>query len=411
MRSKTVWFLATLLLFVPLLAAEAQDVDVPGNITMTDSTGTQGNILKGGVPFLHNFGTDNTFIGSNAGNFTMSGVGNTGTGAGALHGNGMYGWYNTATGYQALFLNNSGYDNTAIGALALRSNVFGDFNTAIGYGALTSNDDGHDNTATGAEALRNNTWGEGNTATGDRALVNNTYGNSNTGTGSGALYSNTAGWGNTASGVAALRNNTIGTDNTASGIIALFNNTTGSNNTATGYLALNGNTTGRNNTAIGVAADVSAGDLTNATAIGNGAVVDASNKIRLGNHDVTVIEGEVGFTASSDVNRKENFEPVEGEEVLTKIRGLSLTSWNFIGHDPKQLRHYGPMAQDFFAAFGRDGIGTIGTETTITSTDIDGILMIAAQALERRTEALMVENADLKARLDALEHRVGNRAR
>jgi hypothetical protein len=75
------------------------------------------------------------------------------------------------------------------------------------------------------------------------------------------------------------------------------------------------------------------------------------------------------------------------------------------------------MAQDFFAAFGHDGIGTIGTDTTITSTDMDGILMIAAQALEKRTveqkkeiQALRGENADLKARLVALERRVGNSA-
>src|SRR5262249_6137213 len=139
----------------------------------------------------------------------------------------------------------------------------------------------------------------------------------------------------------------------------------------------------------------------------------ASNKIRLGDHDVTVIEGEVGFTARSDRNKKENFQPTEGEDVLAKIRGLPLTSWNYVGHDAKQFRHYGPMAQDFFAAFGHDGIGTIGTPTTITSTDIDGILMVAAQALEKRTveqakriDALIGENTELKARLEALERRV-----
>ena len=69
-------------------------------------------------------------------------------------------------------------------------------------------------------------------------------------------------------------------------------------------------------------------------------------------------------------------------------------------------------------------VGTIGTDTSITSTDMDGILMIAAQALERRTvkhenrigkqerraadqdrqiAALRAENAELKARLEALE--------
>ena len=153
---------------------------------------------------------------------------------------------------------------------------------------------------------------------------------------------------------------------------------------------------------------MSAGDLTNATAIGFAAVVNASNKMRLGNSSVTVIEGQVAFTASSDKNKKENFRPVDGEAVLEKIRGFELTSWNFIGHDPKEFRHYGPMAQDFFAAFGHDEVGKIGTETTINSGDMAGILMIAVQALEKRTAELKEKEAQLAAlaaRLDALELR------
>src|SRR5206468_4347973 len=133
--------------------------------------------------------------------------------------------------------------------------------------------------------------------------------------------------------------------------------------------ALSNNATGSGNTAIGAGADVSVFNLLNATAIGAGAIVDASNKIRLGNTAVTVIEAQVGLTVVSDKTKKENFLPVDGEEVLGKIRGLSLSSWNLIGHDPKQFRHYGPVAQEFFAAFGHDGIGTIGTPTTISSTD------------------------------------------
>ena len=179
------------------------------------------------------------------------------------------------------------------------------------------------------------------------------------------------------------------------GASALFSNTTGSNNTAIGVSALASNTTGSNNTAIGAGANVSAGNLTNATAIGFGAVVNASNKIRLGNTAVTVIEGQVAFTASSDKTKKENFQPVDGEEVLGKIRGFELTSWNFIGHDPKEFRHYGPMAQDFFAAFGQDGVGQIGTETTINSGDMAGILMIAVQALEKRTAELKQKEAQI----------------
>jgi len=153
---------------------------------------------------------------------------------------------------------------------------------------------------------------------------------------------------------------------------------------------------------------VSARNLTNATAIGAGATVNASNKVRLGSNFVTVIEGQVGFTAVSDKTQKENFQPVDGEEVLGKIRGFELSSWNFIGHDPKEFRHYGPMAQDFFAAFGHDGMGQIGSETTINSGDMAGILMIAVQALEKRTAELKQKEARiavLESRLEALELR------
>jgi hypothetical protein len=133
----------------------------------------------------------------------------------------------------------------------------------------------------------------------------------------------------------------------------------------------------------------------NATAIGAGTLVNASNKIRLGNAAVTVIEGQVAFTSSSDKTKKENFRPVDGEAVLAKMRGFALTSWNFMGHDPKAFRHYGPMAQDFFAAFGHDDVGQIGTETTINAGDLAGILMIAVQALEKRTAELKQKEAQL----------------
>ena len=194
--------------------------------------------------------------------------------------------------------------------------------------------------------------------------------------------------------------NTTGFYNTAIGLNALLANSTGSQNTAIGLQALQSNTTGTNNTAIGFSANVSTGNLTNATAIGANASVNASNKIRLGDANVTVIEGQVDFTFISDQTKKENFQPVDGEEVLRKIRDFNLTSWNYIGHDPKQFRHYGPMAQDFFAAFGQDGIGTIGTPTTLSSGDMVGILMIAVQTLEK-------QNRDLKARLENLERIAG----
>jgi len=347
MKFKAFCVSAAICTFLASRVGQAQDVDVPGNLTMRNSTDTEGNILKGGSPFIHNFGFNNTFVGLGAGNLTMT----------------------PAAG-----------GNTAVGVNALSGNATGGGNTASGFFALTRNTDGSANTANGFNALFNNSTGIVNTATGGQALISNTTGGANT----------------------------------AVGFNALFGNTTGGDNTAIGLDALVGNTTGFENTAIGHLANVSMEDLTNATAIGSRAVVDASNKIRLGNANVTVIEGEVGFTSISDRSRQENVLPVDGQEVLAKIRELSLASWNFTGQDPGQFRHYGPAAQDFFAAFGRDGLGNIGTPTTITSTDMDGILMIAAQALEKRAseqakeiEALKTENAALSARLEALERAVG----
>src|SRR5437773_6977683 len=60
-----------------------------GNIVLAPSTATAGNILKGTTPFIHNFGNSNTFIGENAGNFTMTGFAgnNTACGASALQNN------------------------------------------------------------------------------------------------------------------------------------------------------------------------------------------------------------------------------------------------------------------------------------------------------------------------------------
>ena len=57
------------------------------------------------------------------------------------------------------------------------------------------------------------------------------------------------------------------------------------------------------------------------------------------------------------------------------------------------------MAQDFFAAFGRDGVGTIGTPTTINSGDMAGILMIAVQGLEKRTAEQTEEIKNLRPKM------------
>ncbi|CAA9258451.1 MAG: Phage tail fiber protein [uncultured Cytophagales bacterium] len=113
--------------------------------------------------------------------------------------------------------------------------------------------------------------------------------------------------------------------------------------------------------------------------------------------------GQNGIGASSDVRKKENFKPLDGEAMLRKIGRFRLHTWNYKGQDPKRFRHYGPMAQDFFAAFGHDGVGVIGTDTTITSTDFNGINFAAIQALVERTEQLRQKDGQLEAKTRELE--------
>ncbi|MBO9615479.1 MAG: tail fiber domain-containing protein [Dyadobacter sp.] len=111
----------------------------------------------------------------------------------------------------------------------------------------------------------------------------------------------------------------------------------------------------------------------------------------------------------SDVNKKENFAPVNGEDFLQKISKMSLTSWNYKGQDPKQYRHYGPMAQDFYKAFGQDAYGTIGSDTTINQADFDGVNLIAVQALIRRMEEMSAEIATIKTELAAARSEQGRK--
>jgi len=119
-----------------------------GNLTLQDTTATTGTLFKGANRFIHNFGTENTFIGVFAGNLVMSGFRNTATGFGALQDN-MAGNNNSAIGYQALFKNSTGNSNTAIGRFALRDNTTGSNNIALGDRAAGSNEVGNNNIAIG----------------------------------------------------------------------------------------------------------------------------------------------------------------------------------------------------------------------------------------------------------------------
>ncbi|MBD2757153.1 tail fiber domain-containing protein, partial [Spirosoma validum] len=102
------------------------------------------------------------------------------------------------------------------------------------------------------------------------------------------------------------------------------------------------------------------------------------------------------WSVISDSTRKENYRVANGASFLEKIARMRLGSWNYKGQDAKLYRHYGPMAQEFFAAFGHDELGIIGEDKSINQADFDGVNLIAIQAL-------IEENQQLKARLAAME--------
>jgi trimeric autotransporter adhesin len=105
-----------------------------------------------------------------------------------------------------------------------------------------------------------------------------------------------------------------------------------------------------------------------------------------------------GWTNISDRNKKENFRPIDGEALLSHIRGIPVTEWNYKNTDPS-IKYIGPVAQDFYAAFHLGGTDSLG----INSICIDGVNMAAIQALEKRTTELRDKTAELHARTAELE--------
>ncbi|MCH8904375.1 MAG: tail fiber domain-containing protein [Bacteroidetes bacterium] len=108
---------------------------------------------------------------------------------------------------------------------------------------------------------------------------------------------------------------------------------------------------------------------------------------------VSLASGGGSWSSISDKNKKENFIVEDPELVLQKIANMEINSWNYKSQDDS-IRHIGPFAQDFRAAFG---LGE--DDVTINTVDIDGINMIAIQALEKRTNEL----ANMQSRVTELE--------
>jgi hypothetical protein len=112
-----------------------------------------------------------------------------------------------------------------------------------------------------------------------------------------------------------------------------------------------------------------------------------------GNTGCDLPSGSGTFTCSSSRTIKENFLAVNGEDVLARIRATPVTTWNYIA-EGRRVRHLGPVAEDFHAAFG---LGP--SATSVGLGDIDGVNFAGVKALEART-------ANLQRQLDARDGEV-----
>jgi hypothetical protein len=99
----------------------------------------------------------------------------------------------------------------------------------------------------------------------------------------------------------------------------------------------------------------------------------------------------------SDRDAKENFVVLDAQDVLNRLAGIPITEWNYKTQDPSN-RHIGPMAQDFYAAFGLSA-----DELYISPIDTDGVALAAIQGLYELSQEQDARIQALEARVAALE--------
>ena len=336
------------------------------------------------------------------------------------------GLWNTAIGEYATV--SGGYDNEADGAYATVGG--GQHNIAHGDGATVGGGGWYKqespplppfyypNLASGDYATISG--GQGNTANGQHATIGGGFKHAAT-----ASYTTVGG----------------GERNTASGSWATVGG--GVNNRASGYYATVGG--GSSNTAVGERATVPGGRSNTAQgahSFAAGRRAKANNEgcfvwgdsydgdVECNNNDrwVARASGGVYFYTSSDLstgvylaagsetwqqvsasdrNLKDNFAPVDGQEILARLAKIPIATWNYRAGAPS-VRHMSPTAQDFYATFG------LGEDDRhLSALDTNGVALAAIQALYAQNQALEAENATLQAenaaqqqQLDDLEARL-----
>jgi endosialidase-like protein len=137
---------------------------------------------------------------------------------------------------------------------------------------------------------------------------------------------------------------------------------------------------------------------------GGAQFVSAVNGAGVATAGVTLAVGGNSWGNISDRSVKDNVAAVDGSDILRRLSAVPITRWNLKAQDPA-IKHVGPMAQDFYAAFG---LGE--DERYINSADVDGIALVSIQvlyelvtALEQKTTAVDRKAAELDRKTADLE--------
>ncbi|GEM_PF-2507904 len=136
------------------------------------------------------------------------------------------------------------------------------------------------------------------------------------------------------------------------------------------------------------------------TSAENQFVVSAGGAVRFysdaaRNTGVELAPGGSGWLAVSDRDAKTGIEEIDPVDVLNRVTELSVSEYSYKSQDT-DIRHMGPMAQDFEDLFG---LGE--DELRISAMNLTGIALAAIQGLNERVDVGKAENAELRAELEA----------
>jgi trimeric autotransporter adhesin len=294
-------------------------------------------------------------------------------------------WYPKKGAFRAGTVTASQWDDASIGNYSFAANnnnvASGAYSTAFGFGSVAS---GQYSFAacqgSSANGIASIAMGTGCSSTGHYSV---SIGRASTASDSSAVA---IGYHNTATGKYSV---SLGYESLASGDYSTVMGFWGSSNGKKGSF---------------VYADYSSSSVTSSSADNQFLVRAAGGTLFYSNAALTtgvsLPAGGGSWASVSDKNKKEHFRSENADAILRKIALMNITSWNYKTQAPS-IRHIGPMAQDFYKAFG---FGE--SDTTITTVDMDGISLIAIQALAQKTAELKTKAEEverLKSKVAKLE--------